>query len=236
MQVPSELESTVHFVAPLVHKFRDLVNRSGCPNTVELEVRLGTLGDKWEPNVGAFVFNTALDLLQTYDSWSRVELWQDSHDYFYTLPDGQKVRTSVHFNDSVFVTHVQKVPVALADVKLVGQPFDARVSVKTETPVAAASLPKMVEPYMVRIKKRCSFTLDKWRFDLTQVWSGMSRSIAEANQARNFCSFEIEIECVCPLQTLNSLSDEYIALSMLLKICSLLGVSTMKMMPLIHRS
>ena len=173
-------------------------------------------------------------MLQAYDGWVKKAVDCDAHDYFYTDTCGQKVRTSVHFGEThVSVEHVHKVGVAACDIKLLSHACDARVSYKREEAVDASVLPDMVEPYLVRLKKRHSFWLDKWRFDLTQVWSGVTRSIAEANQARNFCTFEVEVECVCPPSQLLTMSAEYIALSMLLKLWSLLGGGKpVRMLPL----
>jgi hypothetical protein len=111
--------------------------------------------------------------------------------------------------------------------------MDARISLKREDEVYAHDLPAMVEPHLVRIKKRWSFYLSKWRIDLTQVWSGISRSVAEANQSRNYCSYEVEVECICTPVVVDTLTDDYLALSMLLKVCSLLTQPHLRMMPLV---
>lgn len=230
MQVPEELGAAMSHVVPVVRRYRQFVEQG---EGAELEVRLGHQGATgWDANVGAPAFHAALDLVQRFTEWDRVQPHVDSHDYFFTLPDGRKVRTSVTFGPVVCITHAQKVAVAGADVKLVSQPFDARVSLKREVSVSAAELPAMAEPHLVRIKKRWSFFLPKWRIDLTQVWSGLSRSVAEANQARNYCSYEVEVECTCSAQTVATLTDEYLALSLLLKLCSLLAQPTLRMVPM----
>jgi hypothetical protein len=247
MQVPQEVEGVLQFILPVVTRYRDKVGQ-GCGGSAELEVRLGQRvrredgGVSWEPNVGAPLFHVLLELLQGFTGWCRVEEAQDGHDYFYTIhvQDGdggkaiQKVRTSVLFGErDVKLVHACKALVAGCDVKLLNQPCDARVSLKTEVPVASSLLPPMVEPYLVRLKKRWSFWLDKWRFDLTQVWSGVSRAVAEANQSRNFCTYEVEVECVCSPSVVATLSSEYLALSLLLKLWSLLGGGLpVRMLPL----
>lgn len=247
MQVPQEVEGVLQFILPVVARYREEMERGGA-SSAELEVRLGQRvrredgGARWDPNVGAPLFHALLELLQAYSSWCRVEAAEDAHDYFYTVsvPDvhggkeTQKVRTSVVFApDRVTLAHVSKVLVAGCDVKLVQQPCDARVSLKTETTVASSLLPPLVEPYLVRLKKRWSFWLDKWRFDLTQVWSGVSRAVAEANQSRNFCTYEVEVECVCTPAMVTTLSSDYLALSLLLKLWSLLGGGLpVRMLPL----
>lgn len=233
MQVPVELQCAVLHIVPLVSKFRQCVLQPH-KGTLELEVRLGRRVEsgRWETDVGATTFFASLELLQSYKQWARREEACDSHDYFYALPSGARARTSVVFDKQVTVTHVQKQAMGALDVKLVTHSFDARVSLKSEVPLDAKALPHMVEPTLVRIKKRWSFWLDKWRFDLTQVWSGVTREVAESNQARNMCTFEIEVECVCDAGVVSGLSDEYIALSMLLKLCSLLGGNMVRMLPM----
>lgn len=228
MQVPEELASVLQFILPVVKQFKKEVSSDGWRG--ELEVRLGQpceneQGERvWQPNVGPVLFHNLLDLLQAYDGWCRKEVDCDSHDYFYCDMAGSKVRTSVVFGGThVCVEHMHKVGVAACDIKLLNHACDARVSFKREEAVSVSALPDMVEPYLVRLKKRHSFWLDKWRFDLTQVWSGVTRSIAEANQARGFCTFEVEVECVCSPSLLSTLSAEYVGLSMLLKLWSLLG-------------
>jgi hypothetical protein len=235
MQTPVELQCAVLHIVPLVSKFRQAVLQAHTHKSgLELEVRLGRRHEsgRWETDVGASTFFATLELLQSYTHWASWEDARDSHDYFYALPSGARVRTSVGFDQEVKVTHVQKQALGALDVKLVTHCFDARVSLKSEVPVDAKALPHMVEPTLVRIKKRWSFWLDKWRFDLTQVWSGVTRAVAESNQARNYCTFEVEVECVCDAATVGSLSDEYIALSMLLKLCSLLGGTIVRMLPM----
>lgn len=230
MQVPEELAAAVSHVVPVVRRFRQFVEQG---EAAELEVRLGHQGaNGWDANVGAPAFHAMLELLQRFPGWDRVEPHVDSHDYFFTLADGRKVRTSVTFGPVVAITHAHKVAVAGADVKLANQPCDARVSLKREASVSGTELPAMVDPHLVRMKKRWSFYLPKWRIDMTQVWSGVSRSVAEANQARNYCSYEVEVECTCSPATVATLTDEYLALSMLLKLCSLLAQPALRIVPL----
>lgn len=231
MQVPPELTAAVLHIVPVVAQYRQALNEKN--RHVELEVRLGrrvNSSSRWDTDVGCPTFQAVYQLLDAHDGWRRKELHIDSHDYVYTTPTGQ-VRTSVRLHKHATVSHMRKVSLASLDLKLVTQPFDARVSVKAEVPVDGLTLPPIVEPHLVRLTKRSSFWLDKWRFDLTQVWAGVTRSEAESNQARGKCAYEVEVECVCPPSLLSTLTDEYIALSMLLKICSLLGGTSLSMLP-----
>lgn len=231
MQVPPELTAAVTHIGPVVAQYRQALQDK--QQHVELKVRLGkraTGGMRWDTDIGSATFYAVHSLLDTYDGWLRKQVHVDSHEYLFAHGSMQ-VRTTVSLASHVAVTHVRKLSLASLDLKLVTQPFDLRVSVKTEIPVEGATLPPIVEPHTVRVKKCSSFWLEKWRFNLTQLWSGATRSEAELNQATGKCTYEIDVECVCPLSTLSTLSDDYVSLSMLLKVCSMLGGASLSMLP-----
>lgn len=231
MQVPLELAAAVTHIVPVVAQYRQACNDQ--QQHVELKVRLGkrvSTGSRWDADIGSATFQAVHALLDTYDGWLHKQVHVDSHEYYFSHASTQ-VQTTVSMQSHVTVTHVRKGSVASLDLKLVTQPFDARVSVKTEVPVDAATLPPIVEPHLVRLKKSSSFWLDKWRFNLTQVWSGGTRSEAELNQTGGKCTYEVDVECVCLPALLSTLSNDYIALSMLLKVCSMLGGTSLSMMP-----
>lgn len=229
MQVPPELSAAVTHVMPVVAEYRQALHDK--THTTQLKVRLGKRagGARWDADIGGPTFQAVHTLLDAYDGWRHKQLHVDLHDYFFTAA-GQ-VRTTVLLHSHVDVTHTRKLSLTSLDLKLVTQPFDARVSVRREVAVDGATLPPIVEPHLVRLKKRSSFWLDKWRFDLTQVWSGATRSEAESKQAQGKCTYEVEVECVCTHAALSTLSDDYVALSMLLKVCSVLGGASLSMLP-----
>jgi hypothetical protein len=232
--IPAELESAVDFVLPLITKFRGLVCTDDKKN-FELEIRLGRRNaqtNRWESEVTPQFFASTLEMLQNFTGWTEVVHAADSHDYFY-LVDGRKVRTSIDLSSAPStITHMEKQPIGHLDVHVHEQACDARLSVKAEVPLDAAELPKIVDPILVRIKRRWSFSLEHWRFDLTQVWSGATRLDAEKRQSSNQGTHEVEIEFVgSPSYTL-ALTDNYLAASALMKVCSVLTGCVVRMSPL----
>lgn len=229
LYVPSDIEPAVRYVQPVV---AHLFQQASAPEPLELEVRLGTVsGGKWQSGVGASFFHATVDMLRAYPDWTSVHTDVDSHDYFYTTASGRRVRTSIEFSANPVVTHVEKQSIANRDVRVASQPHDLRVSVKREVVVAATDLPKLVAPELVRIKKRTSFCLPLWRFDCTQVWSGPSRSAAEAAQAAAQATYEIEVEFIGTTEDAVHATEDYLAASALLKACSIFGFGLQRMAP-----
>jgi hypothetical protein len=232
--VPAELESAVEYILPLITKFRGLVCTDD-KKSFELEIRLGRRNpqtNRWESEVTPQFFASTLEMLLGYTEWQQVVEAADSHDYFYLVED-RKVRTTIDLSSSPsVVTHMEKQPVGHLDVHVHDQPCDARVSVKTEVPLDAAELPRIVEPILVRIKRRWSFSLENWRFDLTQVWSGATRLDAEQRQSGNQATYEIEVEFIGTTGYTLSLTDNYLAASALMKVCSVLTGCVLRMSPL----
>lgn len=236
--VPQELQAGVDAILPLIHEFRSLQMTS--EKQLELEIRLGKRNkatQRWESEVSGSFFMSTMEMLDAFQGWSAPPLRQDVHDYFYTLPGtsqggGKRVRTSMTFGVPCTVTHVVKSLVGLKDLKLVDHSCDARISVKEEAPLQADELPDVVQPHLVRIKRRTSFHLPNWRIDMTQVWRGSSRTEAEESQASGQCVYEVEVEFVGDRSYLASVTDQYLATSLLLKLCSVLGSGVIYMLPL----
>ena len=107
-------------------------------------------------------------------------------------------------------------------------PLDARVATSLEWPVPAEALPVAVRPDLVRIKQRRRFFLpspgvdgDCFRFDVTIVYRGKTKSEAEARQrSGEGASFEVECECLAPDAYVRSSSGDplCLALSVVLKL------------------
>lgn len=106
-----------------------------------------------------------------------------------------------------------------------GQGLDFRVSISVELPVPVTQLPSLVQPQLVRIKQRNSYQRSNWRYDLTLVWQGPSRSEAERSQRyAGKTLFEVEIE-YCPAEaTLKNTSDGSLALNILGKVTSIVNL------------
>lgn len=106
--------------------------------------------------------------------------------------------------------------------------LDARVTANLECVVPAELLPIAVVPKRIRIKQRKKFILgslgvdkETFSFDMSICYSGITKTEAEQNQMCNLDpTYEVEVECLCPSEYLNSCADDetYLALSLLLKL------------------
>ena len=236
--VPQELQAAVDAILPLIHEFRSALLTTD--KALELEVRLGRRSkttQRWESEVSGSFFMSTMEMLKSYTGWSAPLVTLDMHDYFYTLPPSttcavsRRVRTTMTFDSPCGVTHVVKSLVGLKDLKL-EHACDARISLKEEAPLHPDELPDVVEPHLVRIKRRTSFFLQAWRFDLTQVWQGSTRTEAEQSQTTGNSSYEVEVEFTGDRAYLGGVTDQYLATSLLLKLCSVLGSGVIYMTPL----
>jgi hypothetical protein len=111
-------------------------------------------------------------------------------------------------------------------------PVDMRVVSSIEATVPIELVPLAVQPHLVRIKQRKRFFLssvgmrqESFVFDLTRVFSGKTKSEAEARQrSGQVSSHEIECECLDPLAYLQACdgittnADMCLALSLILKV------------------
>lgn len=118
--------------------------------------------------------------------------------------------------------------------------LDLRVALSIEEEVPVAKLPAAVEPKFVRLSQRHSFiyasakTLKPlWRFDLTESWSGTTRSEAEraVKNASPQCEFETEGIGLATYLTATGDTDDYLALSLILKVMDFVGGVTHGLLP-----
>lgn len=219
MVVPQPLALAVSAVTPLVSRYLDLCHG-------ELDVRLGSTDSSggWVTGVSESMFNEILTMFLKYDGWDEAsDRWEDIHDYMYSVGDAS-VRTTVQLDTSLQLSHIIKHRVGMVELKMRNH-GRARVALKTETSVCAKTLPETVTPSMVRIKKRRSFTRGPWRFDLTRVWRGASRSLAEEAQSRGECVYEVEVEFVPDADYWDDVkhSHTYVATSLLMKMVDVLS-------------
>jgi len=217
--IPHPLTTAVGAVTPLVAQFRELGH-------AELEVRLGradpTTGE-WMVGLTEPTFTEILTMFLKYAGWDNVTAWSDSHDYMYTV-NSATIRTSVKLDTSMQISHIIKQRIDTVELRL--RNFGrARVALMTETPVCAKMLPETVTPHLVRLKKRRSFTRGPWRFDLTRVWSGATRSGAEMMQSGGECTYEVEVEFVPEPEYWDEPKHTftYIATSLLMKMVDVLS-------------
>lgn len=238
-------------ISEAVQTVKDIVMEWRAPtstNMFELEARLGKLGsDRFQPGVSVHFMEKVVNMMNTYQQWSEVTPWTETHDYYYangadaSLPP---VRTTAQFEiDSdtqkrrVKTSHMRKFNIRKYDYLFMSQSvklptdhyqYDLRISLNREESVPASELPRIVNPTFMRIKSRKTYFYTSedspaskpiWRFDLTKSWSAPTKTQAEIKQRTEDPVFEIELECINPMALMTSPKHDafYVACSMLLK-------------------
>jgi len=243
--IPEHLADVVEPVTQLIHQLRELTITCLDANVeFELEARMGTFDTArgcWINGVSKTFWEQVLQMFVECDHWTEVAdtEWKHNHDYFYTLPDGRAVRSSTTLESGpIFdIQHLIKRRHGLVDLHVPGSDtYDIRIALSSETTLSSHELPETVMPTRVRIKQRMSFVFRCWKFDLTKVWSGDSRLSAETAQRSGTPDYEIELECSSPMEYLQARPDEYVATSLLLKMCDLLPKPLGKLDLFVHPS
>ena len=99
----------------------------------------------------------------------------------------------------------------------------AKVIFSTEELLLETDLPRVTSTTNVRIKERKSYYWGNWRFDITKAWSASNYSQATSKRDSNSDTrYEVEIELAEPRSYLDANSTEYVALSLLMKVCGML--------------
>jgi len=183
---------------------------------MEVEAKLGTWnGRQFVSGIEYDDFMKIHDRLCSYKGWSNNDtfmVWIPTFDYM--LDNNIRVTKSSAGNSFMKKTTIQHVTFKCAERK-----YDLRVSMKEELPVKV-TLPQ--EPNMVRVKKRKSFIhKERWRFDLTIVWTGRDEQDA---QSKTPC-YEVECEFVGPPASAGP-NHEYTGRSLLEKMVDFLGRDT----------
>lgn len=233
INIPPHLVDVVSVVERVVAQLRERTMTCTDQQTeFELEARFGRYeSGRWINGVDRLFWGQILQIFTECEHWTEVVdgEWKHQHDFFYELSDGRRVRTSSSFDIDnqplMDVQHVTKTRYSTVDLHVPTggkSVYDIRVALSSETPVPPQDLPDTVIPTLVRIKQRRSFIYKHWRFDMTKVWSGGSRLAAEQAQQAKSTTYEIELECASPVECLQSSQDNYIATSLLLKMCDLL--------------
>lgn len=187
---------------------------------MELEGRLGKWNAKekyFSPGVSNLFMEQALNMLNSFDSWSKVTPWSEMQDFYYMNDSGQKMRTTIFYDDDskeirkchIIKTVIHRETIVVDNhintISSTDYP-DIRLSLSVEQEIDESLVPVIVEPYHVRIKQRKSFFYTPlgfsepiWVFDMTLTWAGDSKSSAESNQYTNTPIYEIECECLSPI-------------------------------------
>jgi len=201
---------------------------------LELEARLGhwNVEDRrFCPGVDRFFIERALNMLNSFDAWSRVTPWAEMQDFYYTDKSGQNMRTTVFYDDQskqIRQHHIIKKVMNRETVIVKGSENpDIRISLAVEQEVDESLVPEVVQPNYVRIKQRKSFFYTPlgfsepiWVFDMTLSWSGNTKSDAERKQYSTSPVYEIECECLSPIAYRLHKQEKrgFVARSLLLKL------------------
>ena len=123
-----------------------------------------------------------------------------------------------------------------------------KVTVQKKIMIQPELLPPSVLPEFVRIRKQSFFALENWRFVFTQEWDGPTRLEAERKQQMDKChnlnqmrthaqtacqqkKHKIKIEFIGTREYIAAVSADYLTMSLLLKLCSLLGGNIFSIQP-----
>lgn len=228
--IPQPLKDGVAAVTPLVKLYR---SRTEVPDkevgsTMSLGVRMGRLmGDdgKWYRGVSKHTFHEVIDMLERYSDWDEVGVWQDAHEYVYTVKH-EKVTTRVELNTFLNVTHSVRTCEGRAMLGL-GEHGHARVYVRYDTKVAQEDVPETVTPSRVCIEKRRCFVKGVWHFEVAYMWYGSTRTCAEVAQSCDNCVYNVDIKFV-PGETkywddTQRGNCTYVATSLLMKVVNVLS-------------
>lgn len=225
INIPRPLTVAVNEFLPLVERFREL-------DSGKLVLRLGSDSGGWCVGIDESRFDEIFDAMNSYTEWVEVGEWEDVHEYAYMV-GGDTVRTGVHISNSVSLSHSVNHRLDVIDLKLLNHGL-ARGSVQVDTPVPAANIPETVTPSVVRIKKRKTFSKNPWKFVVSRVWKGASRSLAEDAQSTGDTVYDIEIEFLPDASYWNSPrhTSIYVAASMLMKLVDLVSPEMISVEPI----
>lgn len=225
--VPSHIENVIEPVIMLVAEFRNMVFLYADNTTqVRLKARLGN-NEVYNNGITSTYWQQMLLMFSNCTEWTEpCDLeWKHMHDYYYSLNDGTRVHTitvfETHADPLLDVQHFTEAKVADITICATGA-YRLSIDLLKEVSVSPNDLPEIVVPSRVCIRARRSFVYKFWRFDLTQRWTGASRLLAERAQQLGVASYDIELECISPLEYLRMTPDNYIATSILLKLSDLL--------------
>lgn len=237
IRIPSNINTdSIHALQCVVSDARAyLVSQNRRPNSnIELEIRLGMLGNNFNTDIGENAWMRILSAMNASPDWKKKEDNYEVIDFYYSIGEEEnkkQIRTSRYVKDGqLVIEHTEKNKKNSCTFSLEGAPTvstGVRIVFNTETMVSLDQLPDITCTDRVRIKHRQSFFWGSWRFDMTRVWMADTYSAAvrkRDDQQKNHSTYEVEIELVDANTYFSRKfhSDEYIAMSMFLKIIGLL--------------
>ena len=227
--VTPELVDRVKGITGQVREYLNSQNRRSNAS-VELEVRLGHLAENgnFVANVGNAAWSRIKKAIDASPIWGSTLQERETLDFFYGPIRSSR---SISRDGKIVLEHRQKSRVSACTFSVDHAPdllTGARVAFSTETTIVEDDLPEIVQTTdLVRIKHRSTYQWKNWTFDLTKAWSAQNYPKAVAlrdDKDTDHASYEVEIELGDPAQYYEKQfhTDEYVAVSLLMKVLGLL--------------
>jgi len=204
-------------------------------SNIELEMRLGnvTPNGTFCSDIGELSWMRIMSAMDASSDWTKKHEPLEIIDFFYTHDiEGKQenIRTSRFIKENKIVCeHIVKKNEKKISLEITGIPNllnNIRVAFNTETVIDKEFLPDITSTSCVRIKHRKSYEWNNWRYDLTKVWSAPTYAAATRmrDDVKKHTTYEIEMELQRSDVYFGKVShtDEYIAISLLLKVIGLL--------------
>ncbi len=236
IEIPKNIDpESIERLQTLVSKVRAHLQNQNRRNTsqVELEIRVGNENNsKYISNIGHSSFMRILGAAEASHVWDKIIPECEIVDFFYKTEEGKNVRTSRFLDEKGDIQSIhiekQRQDICMLDVHgCVSITNAVRIAFNTETTVPVENLPDITSTDTVRIKHRRSYVWGMWRFDMTIVWSAPTYAVAmkyRDDPTNNHAKYELEIELVDPPAYFDRKfhTDEYITVSLLMKVLGLL--------------
>lgn len=161
-------------------------------------------------------FEELHDMITKYDQWKRMDNWTETVICNYTNSHGVSCKTI-----STSMKNCMIVPL-----------FD---SVLVQTDLNSASLIELscvqlknidknnltcVMPSSACVQFERVFCTDKWKFKLVKYWKAPTLKTAFRSSESTLPHQKVEVSCLYPFKYFSKHTDKYVAVSLLLKICS----------------
>ena len=263
--VPDLLYDAHIHILPVVNTLKNMFATKKENECVKCKIRFGKLENSTlNTEVPRMFFMQTLLMLQRFHDWTDVKESYDTHDYYYHLnipsQKAKKQKTAVQVDSSTTKTirsrtHFIKKPEgyqmqvehtychdknkALLHVNNRSN-LDVEVEVQQVSLIMVHTIPTVVVPFRVCLRTQTMFSLDNWNFIFTREWAAPTRIDAETKQFRDndkdTCVHKMQIEFIGTTNYINNLTPDYFSVSLLLKICSLLGGNVIHLNPIIDNS
>lgn len=259
--VPDLLYDAHLHILPVINKLKNMFVTKKGNELVKCKIRFGRLENSTlNAEVSRMFFMQTLVMLQRFQEWKDVKNSYDTHDYYYNLNvpsqkakkqktavqgDGSTnkiIRSRTHFLKKTegYQMHVEHTYChdknkALLHVNNRSN-LDVEIEVQQVSPIMLHVIPTVVVPFHVCLRTQTMFSLENWNFIFTREWAGPTRIDAETKQFRDkdkdSCVHKIHIEFIGTTDYINNLTADYFSVSLLLKICSLLGGNVIHLNPI----